>query len=163
MNLKQLFLTILGLSLSVGQTAFASDWRPVDNAKFDASTITRISPSVICVWERTIFLKEDLDRLRMDKGRDYSDYSHTMNRKQIDCKERMIGGVISTDYNSHGGVIESFDERNVRYENIQMLPVVSGSHGEAFVQTVCDHVNKVTMEKASVKKVPKKKVYKKKR
>jgi len=122
----------------------SADWLPAGDSEFDASRITRISPAVVRVWERAVFSEDVLDELRKDQTHDYSDYSHTINRKRINCKKRTIGGAGSTDYNSRGGVIQYFDETNVKSKDIQMLPVASCSYGESFIQTVCYYVNKVS-------------------
>lgn len=123
------------------RTAFAADWRPADGSEFDASSISRISPSIIHVRQRVRFSAEVLAKLRRDRGHDYSDYSHTINLKRIDCSRRAIGAAGSTDYDVHGKVIQSFDE-TTRLRNVQMLPVAPDSPGDAFVRTVCGYVNK---------------------
>lgn len=150
MNTYRLFLVALFiLCLASGadkKTASAEDWRSADHSKFDASRVIHISPSVVHVRQRVILSEEALSKLRKDRAHDYSNYSHTINMKRINCRKRTIGAAGSTDYDTRGGVIQSFDEKT-KLNNIQMLPVVRCSDGDAFIQAVCEYVKKVPAKK----------------
>jgi len=132
MNPKRMFFTgvfISCLFLVGGQSASAEDWRPIkdSNSFFDASRITRVSPSVIRAWER-VFPE------RYPQDPTFS----VLLRFQIDCRKQTIGIVHRTHYNSNGRVIYDADfERS----GIKMQKAVPDSHEEDIVQSVCDHVN----------------------
>ncbi|HEX2956671.1 MAG TPA: surface-adhesin E family protein [Chitinispirillaceae bacterium] len=125
----------------------AANWRSVGKSQFDASRISRVSPSIIRVWEKVQLPEDALEELRKDQAHDYSDYSYTINRKRIDCKKKTIAGAGSTDYNSHGQLIQYFDEKSIRFNDIQALSVAPYSQGEKFIEAVCDYVNKVSKKK----------------
>jgi len=145
MNLKRLFLYMCAvcLFLCVGSTVFAADWRPAGDTEFDASRITRISPSVIHVWERSKLPKEIVDNFQKDRIGDYSDYSHTIALEQIDCKNQATGVIMGVDYSSHGDVIF----QTGKFKNINMEQTVPNSRGEYSVQEICNYVNKVSKKK----------------
>jgi hypothetical protein len=66
--------------------------------------------------------------------------------KRINCRKRTIGAAGSTDYDSRGGVIQSFVEKT-KLNNIQMLPVVRCSDGDAFYSGRLCVVKKVPAKK----------------
>lgn len=147
MNLKRMLCATIFISYLFiwCQAASATDWRPAGDGEFDASRITRISPSVIRVWQKHVLCEEILDYVRKnDPDHDYSDYSHTIALQQIDCKKQKIGMVSIRAYNTRGGVINSIDNND---SDIVMDHVIPDSYGEDFVQEVCNYANKKPKKK----------------
>lgn len=140
MNLKPIFLAIFLVPcffLNGLQPVSAADWRPAGNSHFDASRITRVSPSLIRVWEKAVYPKELLLQIQKMTGLDYSRYVYSVDLRQVDCKKRLLGGLNNTDYDSNGNVI-----RTEKFKKVIMNEIPPGSGGEAFVTAVCDFVNK---------------------
>lgn len=145
MNLKSVLFAILLVScffLAGLQTVSAADWRPAGNSQFDASRITRVSPSLIRVWEKAVYPDAMLFQMQKLSGLDYSRYAYSIDLRQVDCKKRLLGGLNNTDYDSSGNVI-----RTEKFKKIIMNEVPPGSGGEAFVTAVCNHVDKETKGK----------------
>lgn len=140
MYLKQTFFMAVFVScfFLVGlQAVSAADWKPAGNSEFDASRITRVSPSVIRVWERATWSEQTLFQIQTVTGLNYTHYSHSIDLRQVDCKRHLLGGLNNTDYDKRGSVI-----RSEKYPKVIMNEQPPGSGGEAFINTVCDFVNK---------------------
>ncbi len=149
MSLKRLFSVLLTLGLFLGavQSLSAAKWRPAGDSEFDAAGITRLSPSVIRVWGKTVYGEAILkDLQKKNPGGDYSTYAHTVQLSQIYCEKRLIGRVSSTDYNAKGQVIatERFETDGFEDYGILMESPAPGSQNEAFVRTVCDYVSRAS-------------------
>jgi len=145
MNLKPVLFAMLlvpCLFLAGLQTVSAADWRPAGNSQFDASRITRVSPSVIRVWEKAVYPDAILSQMQKLSGLDYSRYAYSIDLRQVDCKKRLLGGVSGTEYNRNGSPIHT-----ETYKKVIMNEVPPGSHGESFVVAVCNYVEKEAKKK----------------
>jgi len=144
-NLRPIFFAMFLIPcfvLSALLPVSAADWRPAGNSQFDASRITRVSPSLIRVWEKAVYPDAMLFQMQKLSGLDYSRYAYSIDLRQVDCKKRLLGGLNNTDYDSSGNVI-----RTEKFKKIIMNEVPPGSGGEAFVTAVCNHVDKETKGK----------------
>jgi len=145
MNLKPVLFAMLlvpCLFLAGLQTVSAADWRPAGNSQFDASRVTRVSPSVIRVWEKAVYPDAMLSQIQKLSGLDYSRYAYSIDLRQVDCKKRLLGGLNNTDYDSSGNVI-----RTEKFKKVIMNEVPPGTGGEAFVTALCNHADKDTKGK----------------
>ena len=145
MNLKPIFFAVFlapCFFLSALQPVSAADWRPAGNSHFDASRITRVSPSLIRVWEKAVYPKEILLQIEKMTGLDYSRYAYSIDLRQVDCKKRLLGGLNNTDYDTSGSVI-----RTEKFKKAIMNETPPGSGGEAFVTAVCNYANKDAKKK----------------
>ncbi|TCV82719.1 surface-adhesin E family protein [Sulfurirhabdus autotrophica] len=143
----QIVVRIFALSMlliGIGQqSVYAEDWRPVanSNSTFDSSRVTRVSPSVIRVWERSILVDEALDYARM-KGlaNEYVDYSYSINLHQLDCGKQTHGFVSINNFNSRGA--PTSPSTNIKDSEIKMEPAVPGTNADNLIKAVCDFANK---------------------
>lgn len=97
---------LLGLlTISFCHQSAAQDWRPVPDSiyLFDASTIRRMSPTMIRVWNKYVLIEESLQYMRKKGLADqYEDYAYSVALSQIDCRTLTHGFVNITNYNSRG-------------------------------------------------------------
>lgn len=123
-------------------SASAQEWRPVEgtDARFNTA-ITRVSPTVVRVWEKYALPPEQLDYARANGLTDkYIGYAYTLALQQIDCEARRHGFVAITDYNSKG--LPTARTVTVPDEKIDMQPVEPDTNAGALVDTVCEHVTR---------------------
>jgi hypothetical protein len=147
---KLVLFLVLGLLLGISQQyAIAADWRPVPGSAsttFDASRITRVSPTVIRVWERYTLSEESLDNVRK-KGlsEEYVDYSYTIALRQIDCKRQTHGFVSIHNFNSRGyPTAPSVDFKD---SEIEMTAAPPDTKAEGLIAAACDYANKTQKKK----------------
>ena len=140
--LARLFVVVLLFSIG-SATVWAQDWRPIPRSDwvFDASQITRMSPSILRVWVRYILIDEALDYVRK-KGMvdDYRDYSYSISLSQIDCGKQTLGFVSINNFNSRG--TPTGPGTNVKDSDIEMNPAVPGSNADALITAVCDYIKR---------------------
>lgn len=149
MSLKRLLPVLLTLGLFLGalRPVCAAQWRPAGDSEFDSAGITRLSPSVIRVWEKTVYGEAVLKDLQgKNPGRDYSAYAHTVQLSQVYCEQGTIGQVSSTDYTARGEAIatERFETDGFEDYGIKMEKPAPGSQREAFVRTVCEYLRRAS-------------------
>lgn len=140
MNYRARILIVVLLATVGSPMAWAEDWRPIPktNSTFDASSITRVSPSVLRVWERYVLINEALDYARRKELADeYRDYSYSIALRQIDCSKRTHGFVSIHNFNSRGA--PTGPSTNVKVADIEMNPAVPGTNAAALIATVCNY------------------------
>ncbi len=135
--MKRLILCLL-LALAAAP-AWAQDWRPIPNSNsaFEASSIARLSPSVLRVWERYVLIEEALAYAR-EKGLsdEFRDYSYSVSLRQIDCVKKTDGFVTINNYNSRGAL--TAPSTNIKDGDIEMVPSAPGTSADALAKAVCN-------------------------
>jgi hypothetical protein len=140
MAIRALFFVPIVLLGVASATAWAEDWRPISKSDraFDASRITRVSPSVLRVWERYVLIDEALDYARRKGLADeYRDYSYSIALRQLDCGKQTHGFVSIHNFNSRGA--PTGPSTNVKDADIEMNPAAPGTNAEALITAVCDY------------------------
>ena len=133
------FITILLLGVT-SATVWAEDWRSIADSKnaFDASRITRVSPSTLRVWEKYVLIDEALDYVKKQGLADeYRDYSYSIALRQIDCSKQTHGFVSIHNYNTRGA--PTGPSTNVKVDDVEMDSAPPGSNAEALIYTVCNY------------------------
>ena len=148
MGIRARFLVVV-LLFSVGSApVWAADWRPIPktDSVFDASRVTRVTPSILRVWERYVLIDEAMDYLKK-KGLvdEYLDYSYSIALRQIDCGKQTHGFVSIHNFNSRGA--PTGPSTNVKHSDIEMNPAAPGTNAEALITTVCDYSKKTSKKK----------------
>lgn len=138
----------VAIVLSCASTvALAQEWRPIDgtSSKFNTS-VTRLSPSVMRVWEKYMLSPEHLEYLqRQGLAEKYRDYAYTLALRQIDCSRQTHGFVIITDYNARDlPTVPSVDFSDTE---IEMLAAEPGTNAEALLASACEYAFKRTKKK----------------
>ena len=129
------FLAVVGSSM-----ARAEEWQPIPKSEstFDASRITRVSPSVLRVWERYVLIDEALDYVkRKGLADEYRDYSYSIALRQIDCSKQTHGFVSIHNFNSRGA--PTGPSTNVKDAEIEMNPAAPGTNAAALIAAVCNY------------------------
>lgn len=140
MNISaQTSIALILLLPTASTTTCAQDWHPIFNSdsSFDASRVTRVSPSLLRVWERYVLIDEALDYARKKGLADeYRDYSYSIALGQIDCDKKTHGFVSIFNFNSRGAPIGP--STNVKDADIEMNPAPPGTVADNLITTVCN-------------------------
>ncbi len=139
MNIRTRIYTVILLASLCSVTASAADWHKIPNSdsSFDTSRITRISPSILRVWEKYVLMDENLDYARkLGLSDEYRDYSYSIALRQIDCGQQTHGFISIHNFDSHGVPTSS---TNFKDADIEMNRAVPDTKAEALIGAVCDY------------------------
>jgi hypothetical protein len=148
MDIRARILTAILLATVGSATVSAADWRPIPNSdsSFDASRITRLSPSILRVWEKYVLIDEALDYARKKGLSDeYRDYSYSIALRQIDCGRQTHGFVSIHNFNSRGA--PTGPSTDVKDADIEMNPAAPGTNAEALIEAICGYSNRKLRKK----------------
>ena len=139
MNIRICIYTVILLASLCSVIAFVADWHKIPNmdSLFDTLRITRISPSILRVWEKYVLMDENLDYARkLGLSDEYRDYSYSIALRQIDCGQQTHGFISIHNFDSHGVPTSS---TNFKDADIEMNRAVPDTKAEALIGAVCDY------------------------
>jgi len=123
------------------QQTFGENWMPNGTAQegieqlLDKDSIKEVSPSIKTVMRKFIVPPKVMIKLRKESAfpiTGYSNYSYSLSRWEIDCKNKTIRILSYHDYDKNGNQLDSRG-----YGNLDMIPIIPGSFDEKSYKVVC--------------------------
>lgn len=116
--------------------AWSADWVPlgVPNHWADAATVEHLDLHDRVVWvQYPMHARHVADMQKLYPTRDYSNYSYTVSKWQVNCNRKRIGVLHTVDYAGDG--YQLAEAKVSKYP--EMTEVIPGSNGEALIEPIC--------------------------
>jgi hypothetical protein len=123
------------------QKAFGENWIFLGYTEndvrqyYDKDSITILSPSVKKVWRKIVI---PIEKKLYEKHKlgisteSYSSYSYDLDIFEVDCKDRILKMLYSSEYDKKGTIIDSKS-----LENPKTFFITPGSIGEGLYKAIC--------------------------
>jgi hypothetical protein len=121
----------------------ASNWKKYSSSSdgtlyYDKSRVRSIGKNRYSVWVTQAPESWEIDDVRKRLGNEtsfynYSKYTHTMTRYEVDCLTERIRTTTQVEYNADGTTIKSFSNSETKWNY-----VIPGSIGESLYEVICN-------------------------
>jgi hypothetical protein len=115
---------------------YGADWKfyrfnDLAESYYDVQSITRPSKNVVRVWERMNFTEKGIMDEVESLGKTFKKLEYSVVLHEINCAEKTVRMLSSTDYDNKGRVIFS-DSSPTKW-----LFIIPGSIGESLYKEIC--------------------------